>query len=73
MNKEIKINPTLFKLKKTKKKKEPSSNKNVNILLKRIKEHASTRNKQASIQTTDNSKNNFESHINYLEVLFLTS
>ena len=68
MQKQIKINPTLFKLKQTKEKKNKTqSNKNIKTLLKRIKEHAAKKNQ--ILGNNNNSKSTIEEHISYLESL----
>ena len=69
MQKQIKINPTLFKLKQTKpKQKKTRSNKNITTLLKRIKEHAAKKN-QVLGNNNDNKQSTIEEHISYLEKL----
>ena len=76
MEKQIKITPSLFSLKKTKKSNGKKNNekgkskKNINTFLNRIKEHA--KNKTAKNKLTNNTSYeelDINSHIDYLEQL----
>ena len=76
MEKQIKITPSLFSLKKTKKsvgKKKVDngkSKKNITAFLNRIKEHAKNKTKKSNLNRADsNEELTIDSHINYLEQL----
>ena len=76
MEKQIKITPSLFSLKNTKKINEKKnsnkgkSKKNINAFLKRIKEHAKNKTIKNKLNDIDNSEElNINSHIEYLEQL----
>ena len=76
MEKQIKITPSLFSLKNTKKSNEKKnsnkgkSKKNINAFLKRIKEHAKNKTIKNKLNDIENSEElNINSHIEYLEQL----
>lgn len=76
MEKQIKITPSLFSLKKTKKNNgkknidKGKSKKNINTFLNRIKEHAKNKTAKNNLNNNNNTEElNINSHIDYLEQL----